>query len=84
MLQEINDGTNTPFLRRNLDTGKRKRTLYDTTDDNLTLALSPDGKQLAVLSAHNENTRILKIIIHYGKHRKIIIHSDMMILVTLA
>jgi Tol biopolymer transport system component len=26
------------------------------------MALSPDGKQLAVMSLHNENTRILKIL----------------------
>ena len=44
-----------------LETGKEKE-LYRTPDDNLTMALSPDGKQLALLSRHKENTRILKIL----------------------
>jgi len=44
-----------------LETEKEKE-LYRTPDDNLTMALSPDGKQLAVLLRHNENTRILKIL----------------------
>ncbi len=48
-------------IRRDLETEKEKE-LYHTADDNVTTALSPDGKQLALLSRHNENTRILKIL----------------------
>lgn len=49
------------IIRRNFESGEENE-LYRTTDANLTMALSPDGKQLAVMSLHNENTRILKIL----------------------
>ncbi|MHC4560477.1 MAG: tetratricopeptide repeat protein, partial [Planctomycetota bacterium] len=49
------------IISRDLETGKEKE-LYRTVDDNFTTALSPDGKQLALLSRHKENTRILKIL----------------------
>ncbi len=49
------------LISQDLETGKEKE-LYRTADDNLTTALSPDGKQLALLSRHKENTRILKIL----------------------
>ena len=49
------------IISRDLKTGKEKE-LYHTPDDSITTALSPDGKQLALLSRHKENTRILKIL----------------------
>ena len=48
-------------IRRDLETEKEKE-LYHTADGTITTALSPDGKQLALLSLHNKNTRILKIL----------------------
>jgi Tol biopolymer transport system component len=47
--------------RTDLETGENKE-LYRTPDDCLTIALSPDDKQLAVQSRHNETTRIMKLI----------------------
>ncbi len=46
---------------RNLETGEETE-IYTTTDINLTISLSPDGQQLAVLVRHGENTRILKLL----------------------
>lgn len=47
--------------RRDIETGKDKEMLR-TPDDCLTIALSPDNKQLAIQSRHNETTRIIKLI----------------------
>jgi Tol biopolymer transport system component len=48
-------------IRRDLKSEKEEE-LYRTPDDNITMALSPDGKQMALLSRHKEDTRILKIL----------------------
>lgn len=49
------------IVQMNIENGEEKE-LYATTDDNLTMSLSPDNKQLALLQRHNEDTRILKIL----------------------
>ena len=49
------------IISRDLESGDEKE-LYRTTDANLTISLSPDGKQLAVMSLQKENIRILKVL----------------------
>lgn len=59
------------IIRRNLQSGEENE-LYRTTDANLMMALSPDGKQLAIMSLHNKNTRILKILSTMESSEKVI------------
>ena len=59
------------IIRRNLESGEEKE-LYRTTDANLMMALSPDGMKLAVMSLHNKNTRILKILSTMESSEKVI------------
>ncbi|MGB2845197.1 MAG: tetratricopeptide repeat protein [Candidatus Aminicenantaceae bacterium] len=50
------------ILVRDIKTGKEKEILRTPPFDNNTIALSPDGKRLAVLMSEEENIRVLKII----------------------
>jgi len=59
------------IIRRNLESGEENE-LYRTTDANLMMALSPDGMKLAVMSLHNKNTRILKILSTMESSEKVI------------
>jgi len=59
------------IIRRNLESGEENE-LYLTNDANLTMALSPDGMKLAVMSLQNKNTRILKILSTMESSEKVI------------
>ncbi len=59
------------IIRRNLES-EEENELYRTNDANLTMALSPDGMKLAVMSLHNKDTRILKILSTMDSSEKII------------
>ena len=59
------------IIQKDLGSSEEKE-LYSTSDDNLTMSLSPDNKQLALLQRHNENTRILKIVSITDSSEKII------------
>jgi Tol biopolymer transport system component len=52
---------NQSIIKLDLETGLEKE-LYRTTEGNITITLSPDGKQLAVMVPQKESTRILKIL----------------------
>ncbi|MDB4581559.1 tetratricopeptide repeat protein [Draconibacterium sp.] len=59
------------IIQKDLESSEEKE-LYTASDDNLTMSLSPDNKQLALLQRHNENTRILKIVSITDSSEKII------------
>lgn len=59
------------IIRRDFGSSEEKE-IYTTSDDNLTMSLSPDNKQLALLQRHNKNTRILKIVSVTDSSEKII------------
>ena len=61
------------IFERKLETGEETE-IYSTMDINLTISLSPDGQQMAVLVRHNENTRILKLI-STADHSEKVLHT---------
>jgi Tol biopolymer transport system component len=59
----------TQVLLRNIETGAEKE-LEHAPNDNHSIALSPDGKKLAVLMRAEENTRVLKVVPAIGGELK--------------
>jgi Tol biopolymer transport system component len=51
-----------PVVVRDLETGKEEELLRNPPYDNNTIALSPDGQQLALLLREEENLRVLKVM----------------------
>jgi Tol biopolymer transport system component len=51
-----------PVVVRDLETGKEEELLRNPPYDNNTIALSPDGQQLALLMREEENLRVLKVM----------------------
>jgi len=59
------------IFSKNLETGREKE-LFKTSEDNLSMALSPDGKKMALLSRQIENKRILRILSTSDSSEKVI------------
>jgi len=51
-----------PVVVRDLETGKEEELLRNPPYDRNTIALSPDGQQLALLMREEENLRVLKVM----------------------